>query len=274
MDEEINTKRLYQYLNLRYVPSEETIVEGVKLDITPPRVDASQIRIEQTSGLKTKIPKLFGASVEECLSEIPLDKEIGVFISGGLDSTIMLHFLAQYPEYKINTFTMGFGEETDELEDAREVAEFYGTNHHELILGHLLIPVKVTTHNISGFKEYKVFGNDPVKVGFMRKNGCLDPLRICNAVGNFLLLSKYQVALRFNFIALRLYLLLLLADFPGTLLYLLLQLPIDFIFQFLILSQLINDAFLGHLQKPGQFKWILRYFKSIKAAYYCNKYCC
>lgn len=134
MEEEINTKRLYQYLNLRYVPSEETIVEGVKLDITPPRVDDSQIRIERSCDLRTRIPKLFSTSIEECLAKISPSKEIGVFISGGLDSTIMLHFLAQHEEYKINTFTMGFGEDTDELADAREVAEFYGANHHELVV--------------------------------------------------------------------------------------------------------------------------------------------
>ena len=136
--EEINLKRLYQYLNLRYVPSEETIVEGVKLDITPPRVDASKINIEQTHNVATKIPQLFSASIEECLAKITPGKEIGVFISGGLDSTIMLHFLAQHEDLKLNTFTMGFGEPTDELYDAQEVAEFYDTKHHELIVDNIM----------------------------------------------------------------------------------------------------------------------------------------
>lgn len=138
MDKKINIKRLYQYLNLRYVPSSETIVEGVKLDIRPPRVDASQIRIEQRRDLRTKIPKLFSTSIDKCLAEIPSGKEIGVFISGGLDSTIILHFLAQREEYKIHTFTMGFGEENDELEDARVVSDFYSTTHHEIVITNIM----------------------------------------------------------------------------------------------------------------------------------------
>ena len=129
----INMERLYQYLNLRYVPSMETIVEGVKMDIDPPLVDVQKIKAIPSNDMEATIKRNFSASIEECLKEVTRNK-IGVFISGGLDSTIMLHFLAQHDEFEINTFTMGFGEENDELEDARVVSDFYGTKHREIIV--------------------------------------------------------------------------------------------------------------------------------------------
>jgi asparagine synthase (glutamine-hydrolysing) len=59
-------------------------------------------------------------------SDVPL----GVFLSGGLDSTIVTGLMAEQAETPINTYSIGF-EEYDELEFARAVADEYDTNHHE-----------------------------------------------------------------------------------------------------------------------------------------------
>ena len=63
------------------------------------------------------------------ISDVPL----GVFLSGGIDSSAVLAFAARHkPAADLETFTIGFREESyDESPFAREVAEGLGTNHHE-----------------------------------------------------------------------------------------------------------------------------------------------
>lgn len=61
-----------------------------------------------------------------------------VFISGGLDSTILLHHLAQKVKDPIHTFTHYWGTEEDETEQARAISEHYGTIHHELKIENII----------------------------------------------------------------------------------------------------------------------------------------
>lgn len=65
------------------------------------------------------------------LSEVP----IGGYLSGGVDSSLVVAMMAENSSRPINTFTMGFGGETgnflDERPYAREVSRRYRTNHRE-----------------------------------------------------------------------------------------------------------------------------------------------
>ena len=61
-----------------------------------------------------------------------------VFISGGLDSTILLHHLAEKVDGPLHTFTHYWGTEEDETDQAREVSELYGTIHHEVKIENIL----------------------------------------------------------------------------------------------------------------------------------------
>jgi len=60
-----------------------------------------------------------------------------VYISGGLDSTIILHHLRQKTEEKIYTYTFGFPDD-DEFDYARKVADYYETNHTEILIREFL----------------------------------------------------------------------------------------------------------------------------------------
>lgn len=60
-----------------------------------------------------------------------------VFISGGLDSTILLHHLSEKTEETIRTYTVGLPEE-NEFAQARQVSEYYGTKHTELSVKDIL----------------------------------------------------------------------------------------------------------------------------------------
>jgi asparagine synthase (glutamine-hydrolysing) len=63
------------------------------------------------------------------------DVPVGVLLSGGVDSCLLAALAAQESSEPLRTFSIGFEEESfDELDDARLVAERYGTRHEELVL--------------------------------------------------------------------------------------------------------------------------------------------
>jgi asparagine synthase (glutamine-hydrolysing) len=73
---------------------------------------------------------LTGAAREMTIADVP----IGVFLSGGVDSSSVVAALAQGGE-RVKTFTIGFTDAAfDERKWARAVAERYGTEHHERVL--------------------------------------------------------------------------------------------------------------------------------------------
>lgn len=69
------------------------------------------------------------------------DRPVGIFLSGGLDSTAVLGAAAEFHQGKIKTFSVGFSGSGDDpkfnadLELARQTAAFYKTDHTELIIG-------------------------------------------------------------------------------------------------------------------------------------------
>jgi asparagine synthase (glutamine-hydrolysing) len=65
------------------------------------------------------------------ISDVP----VGAFLSGGLDSSLVVALMAEQTAGKVRTYSVGFTEdEFDELPYARQVAERFGTDHHEMRL--------------------------------------------------------------------------------------------------------------------------------------------
>lgn len=61
-----------------------------------------------------------------------------VNISGGIDSTIILHHLREKVQGPIYTYTVGFTEQDTEFEEARRVATHYDTHHTEVLIRDML----------------------------------------------------------------------------------------------------------------------------------------
>jgi asparagine synthase (glutamine-hydrolysing) len=65
-------------------------------------------------------------------SDVPL----GLFLSSGIDSGVLLAIMSEYSSGPIQAFTIGFegGEETDEVEGARSLARMFGAAHHFMMV--------------------------------------------------------------------------------------------------------------------------------------------
>jgi asparagine synthase (glutamine-hydrolysing) len=66
------------------------------------------------------------------MSDVP----VGVFLSGGVDSSTNVALMSRLVDHPINTFSIGFreAEQFNEFHWARRIAEQFGTNHHEVMI--------------------------------------------------------------------------------------------------------------------------------------------
>ncbi|MEM1179405.1 MAG: asparagine synthase (glutamine-hydrolyzing) [Acidobacteriota bacterium] len=148
VERRVDFQSMHHLLNLRFIPGERTLFDGVRR--LPPghllvfENGRSQLRPFATLEPASEGPGgrravgdyaegvrhyLRAAVTKQLVSDVPL----GVSLSGGLDSSSLVAFMAESTS-SIQTFSLGFGEPTDELEDARVVAEHFGTEHHEITL--------------------------------------------------------------------------------------------------------------------------------------------
>jgi len=143
-----NFEAIDSYLTHQYVPSPLTAFSGI-LKLPPAHYllcdTKGNLRVERywspPAGEKTaaseeeivaELMRLLRESVRiRLISDVPL----GVFLSGGIDSGTVAALMATESSRPVKTFSIGFEDEgSSELPYARQVAERYGTDHHEFVV--------------------------------------------------------------------------------------------------------------------------------------------
>src|SRR5271166_373412 len=144
IDRSLSLSGLDCYLSLNYVPAPWTLVEGIEKVLPGHWVEWRDGKLqseaywrlpEGTPGRHTlesareELDSLLQQSVREhLLSDVPL----GVWLSGGIDSSTILHYAANASSSRLKTFSISFlGRSFDETVYIREVAGKYGTEHEE-----------------------------------------------------------------------------------------------------------------------------------------------
>src|SRR5437764_2600432 len=151
---EINHLALDEYLTYLCVPAPNTLFNGVfklpaahiliyedgqvstrrywDLSFIPTCQDDEATAIERTRAL------LKDAVAVRLMSEVPL----GAFLSGGVDSSVVVGLMSQVMSQPVKTFSIGFEEdEFSELPYARKVAKHFKTDHHEFFVKSDLVSV-------------------------------------------------------------------------------------------------------------------------------------
>lgn len=144
---EVDINALDSYLTYQYVPAPETMFSGInKLPPAHSLVwENGKIKIERYWNLNFQ-NKINMAEDEFCQRILDLlteatkirlvsDVPLGVFLSGGIDSSAIVGLMSKLSSHPVKTFSIGFEEETfNELKYARKVAKIFATDHHEYIV--------------------------------------------------------------------------------------------------------------------------------------------
>jgi asparagine synthase (glutamine-hydrolysing) len=146
---EINKDSLATYLQYGYILQPHTIFKNtykvksghyLELDLKTKNIreqkywdvidyyNKPKLKITEHEAIDEIEKLLISSFTYRLVSDVP----VGVFLSGGYDSSIVSAILQNQTKQKLNTFTIGFKEKDfNESAHAREVAGFLGTNHSE-----------------------------------------------------------------------------------------------------------------------------------------------
>lgn len=146
---EMDPEALRLYLSFGYIPDPWSAIKGVEKirggtwlsvrtnaaeergrywSVPRPLPEGEQPRISRDDA-KREMIRLFDESVRlRMIADVPL----GAFLSGGIDSTLVVASMAMQSSVPVKTFSIGFESDAlSELPYARSTAERYGTDHHE-----------------------------------------------------------------------------------------------------------------------------------------------
>jgi len=145
---EMNLEALDLYLGFRYVPGPQTMFKGInklqpahflivkdKVITTTRYWDFNEIptRHIPLATAEEEFTELLKESIRiRLMSEVPL----GVFLSGGVDSSVLVALMSELVTEPVKTFSVGYtgDAEENEFEYARMVANRFNTDHHEFRL--------------------------------------------------------------------------------------------------------------------------------------------
>lgn len=146
---DVNHSAIDTYLSYGYIPAPDTgftyinkIRPGYVLSIDLENGEQKEkrywnlsyqpkIEIDEEEACRLLREKMAEAVRLRMISDVPL----GAFLSGGIDSSIVVGLMAELSAKPVKTFSIGFKEAAfDETIHARRIAEKWGTEHHEFIV--------------------------------------------------------------------------------------------------------------------------------------------
>ena len=147
VDRSIDRQAIDEYLSFLFIPQPRTIYEQVKK--LPPasyglyqdgqfqihpywEVRYDQVRVRREEESVEELDLLLRQAVEmRMLADVP----VGAFLSGGLDSSLVVALMQKVGGQQVRTYSVGFRESSfNELDHARKVAQFLGTQHQEYVV--------------------------------------------------------------------------------------------------------------------------------------------
>jgi asparagine synthase (glutamine-hydrolysing) len=142
----VDPQALYHYIGYEFVPAPATMFRGIRklpaghmlvlrngaVDVRGywdvPSTPAEMSDEARIAGIRRLLQE---AVAKRLMADVPL----GVFLSGGLDSTAVLAFAKEATTELIPTFTIGYRDPSfSEWDYARRVAQHYGTDHREIVI--------------------------------------------------------------------------------------------------------------------------------------------
>jgi asparagine synthase (glutamine-hydrolysing) len=143
---DVDQSRVPAFLTYRYLPGTEALFAGI--EVLQPACSMAVSAGEAIEYPKRWWDYEFAAPVSHSdplpqlkellrdsvrlrmISEVPL----GAFLSGGIDSSVIVALMSQLHPEPVNTFSIGFDTGFSEASHARQVAEHFGCDHHEVIV--------------------------------------------------------------------------------------------------------------------------------------------
>jgi asparagine synthase (glutamine-hydrolysing) len=150
VEKQLNEEALYHYMTFVNAPAPSTLFKGIN------KLEAGKyLKIDGKGGMEqirywdpTRFrPSNMHADERECVDELRRllrqsvarrmvsDVPFGVFLSGGVDSSLNVALMAELLDRPVETFSIGIkGDPSNEFIYARKVAEHFGANHHEVLI--------------------------------------------------------------------------------------------------------------------------------------------
>jgi asparagine synthase (glutamine-hydrolysing) len=148
---EIDPTGLTEYLALGYTPTPYSIMHGIRklppgcimvceegrYDIRkywqlPEHIDED---MQETDWVEALLAQLEKAVASQMVSDVPL----GAFLSGGIDSSTIVAFMAKHSDQPVKTYSIGFDKSSggayyNELPYAQRIAKLFHTDHKEIVV--------------------------------------------------------------------------------------------------------------------------------------------
>ena len=135
------------FLSLNYVPAPYTLVEGIRKLLPGHMLEWHDGHCDVRSYLEApaarSAPRSIGEACEELdelltravREQLVSDVPVGIWLSGGMDSSTILRYAAQTGATNLRTFSVTFkGRSFDESESIGEITRYFGSRHDELDL--------------------------------------------------------------------------------------------------------------------------------------------